>query len=133
MRLFLSLVLCVQGSTKRAGEARYRGTTVWLGLVPRKYATQLRRPAQLRSGQKVTAAECHALGWPGRFSGELVMLLQERVGASGADDLVGGAEDFLGALFRYCFRIRSASRAEPVLDIAASVIGSFKAQRFAAK
>jgi hypothetical protein len=47
--------------------------------------------------------------------------------------LVGGAEDFLGALFGYHFRIRTTSTAEPMLYIAASIIGSLKAQRFATK
>ena len=41
-------------------------------------------------------------------------------GASGADDLIGGAEDFLGALFRYCFRIKTASTTQPMLNIAAA-------------
>jgi len=37
-------------------------------------------------------------------------------GASGADDLVGGAEDFLGALFRYSFCIKTTPTAEPSLN-----------------
>ena len=53
--------------------------------------------------------------------------------ASGADDLIGCTEDFLGALFWYRFRIRTASTAQPMLYIAASIIGSLKAQRFATK
>ena len=54
-------------------------------------------------------------------------------GVSGADDLVGGPEDFLGALFGYRFGVRSTATAEPILYIAASIIGSLKAQRFATK
>jgi hypothetical protein len=52
---------------------------------------------------------------------------------SGADDLVGSAKDFLGALFRYRVGVGTSSTAEPMLDIAASIIGSLKAQRFATK
>jgi hypothetical protein len=52
-------------------------------------------------------------------------------GASGADDLVGGAEDFLGALFGYHFRVRTASTAEPILHVTPAILGSLKAQRFA--
>ena len=54
-------------------------------------------------------------------------------GASRTDDLVGGSEDFLGALFRYCFGARTTATAQPMLDIAASIIGALKGQRFAAK
>jgi hypothetical protein len=54
-------------------------------------------------------------------------------GASSTDDLIGSAEDFLGTLFRYRFRIRTTATADPILNITATVIGSFKAQRFATK
>jgi hypothetical protein len=54
-------------------------------------------------------------------------------GASGADDMIGGTKDFLSALFRYRFGVRNTAAAEPVLYIAASIIGSLKAQRFATK
>src|SRR6185503_13826626 len=54
-------------------------------------------------------------------------------GASGADDLIGGTKDFLSALFRDRFGIRNTAAAEPALYIAASIIGSLKAQRFATK
>src|SRR5829696_2164198 len=52
-------------------------------------------------------------------------------GASGADDLVGGTEDFLGALFGYHFRVRTASTVEPILHVTPAILGSLKAQRFA--
>ena len=85
------------------------------------------------SGQKFRPAECECT----RLARFILRAVSEcngtHLGASGADDLVGGAEDFLGALFRYCFRIRTTPTAEPVLYIAASIIGSLKAQRFATK
>ena len=54
-------------------------------------------------------------------------------GASGADDLVGGAEDFLGALFGYHFGVRTSSTAEPILHVTPAILGSLKAQRFTTK
>ncbi len=63
------------------------------------------------------------------------LLCRDRIdfGASGADDLIGGAEDFLGALFGYRFRIKTASTAEPILNITSAKLCSFEAQRFATK
>jgi hypothetical protein len=46
----------------------------------------------------------------------------------GADDLIGGAEDFLGALFGDCIGIETDSLIKPILDITATVGGSIKAQ-----
>jgi hypothetical protein len=54
-------------------------------------------------------------------------------GASGADDLVGGAENLLGALFGYCFGIKTVPSAQPVLNVTSAKLGSLKPQRFAAK
>ena len=48
-----------------------------------------------------------------------------------ANDLVGGAEDFLCALFGDRIGVETDSLIKPVLDIAATIIGTFKAQRFA--
>src|SRR5690348_7204994 len=53
--------------------------------------------------------------------------------ASGADDLVGSPEDFLGALFGYRFRIRTTPTAQPVLDIPSAKLGSLKSQRLTTK
>jgi len=41
----------------------------------------------------------------------------ENFGASGTDDLIGGAEDFLGALFGYRFLIKTTSTAQPILNL----------------
>src|SRR6185312_3172582 len=49
-------------------------------------------------------------------------------GAPGADDLVGGAEDFLGALFGYHLGVRTSSTAEPILHVTPAILGSLKAQ-----
>ena len=54
-------------------------------------------------------------------------------GASGTDDLVGGSENLLGALFGYCFGIKTVPSAQPVLNVTSAKLGSLKPQRFAAK
>ena len=96
--------------------------------IQRKCAT-----SAVASGKKVAASRVllHSAGRS--FSG--VLLCRDRMdfGASGTDDLVGGAEDFLSAFFRYRFRVRTTATGQPMLDIAARIIGSRKAQRFAAK
>ena len=52
---------------------------------------------------------------------------------SGADDLVGGAEDFLGALFGVPFRVKTVPSAQPILNVASAKLGSLKPQRFTTK
>ena len=54
-------------------------------------------------------------------------------GTSGADDLIGGAEDFLGALFGDRFRVKTIPTADPILNIPATKLGSLKPQRFTTK
>jgi hypothetical protein len=54
-------------------------------------------------------------------------------GASGTDDLVGGAEDSLGALFRDRIGIKTVSTAEPILKIPSAKLRPFKTQRFTTK
>ena len=61
------------------------------------------------------------------------MLSRSDFGASGADDLVGGPEDFLGALFGYHFGVRTSPTAEPILHVTPAILGSLKAQRFTTK
>jgi hypothetical protein len=51
-------------------------------------------------------------------------------GSSGADDLIGGAEDFLRALFRYPFGIQATATVDPTLNISTTEGGSLKSQRF---
>jgi hypothetical protein len=50
-----------------------------------------------------------------------------------ANDLIGGAKDFLCTLFGDRIGVETDSLIKPVLDIAATIIGTFKAQRFAAQ
>src|SRR5215213_8883627 len=54
-------------------------------------------------------------------------------GASGADNLIGGTENLLGALFGYRFRVKTTPTAEPILNIPATKSGSLKPQRFTTK
>jgi len=54
-------------------------------------------------------------------------------GTSGADDLVGGSENLLGALFGYRFRVKTTPTADPILNIPATESGSLKSQRFTTK
>ena len=54
------------------------------------------------------------------------MLSRDRFGTSGADDLVGRAEDPLGALFGYGFGIKTASTADPVLNVTSAKLRSLK-------
>ena len=92
--------------------------------------------AQLRPGQKKCQPSAIALGWHGSSQGDYSgHLCRDGIdfGASGADDLIGSAEDFLGALFRYRFRIKTTATADPILNITTTKIGSLKAQRFATK
>ena len=53
--------------------------------------------------------------------------------ASGADDLIGGTENLLGALFGYRLAFKTAPTAQPILNISATESGALKAQRFAAQ
>src|SRR5689334_12812885 len=46
--------------------------------------------------------------------------------SSGADDLIGGAEDSLRALFRYCFGIQTTATVDPILNIPTTEGGSLK-------
>ena len=48
-------------------------------------------------------------------------------------DLIGSAEDFLGALFGYRFRVKTVPSAEPVLNVSSAKLCSLKSQRFTAK
>ena len=50
-----------------------------------------------------------------------------------AKNLIGCAEDFLGALFGDYLGITSYATTQPVLDITTTKICTFEAQRFAAK
>ena len=54
-------------------------------------------------------------------------------GTSGADDLIGGAEDFLGALFGDRFRVKTVPSAQPILNISSAKLCPFKTQRFTTK
>ena len=54
-------------------------------------------------------------------------------GASGADDLVGGSENLLGALFGYRFRVKTVPSAEPILNVSSAKLCSLKPQRFTTK
>ena len=69
------------------------------------------------SGQKFRPAECECT----RLARFILRAVSEcngtHLGASGADDLVGGAEDFLGALFRDRFRVKTVPSAHPILNI----------------
>ena len=55
------------------------------------------------------------------------------LGASGANDLIGGTEDLLGALFGYRFRVKTTPTADPILNIPATISGSLKPLRFTTK
>jgi hypothetical protein len=50
--------------------------------------------------------------------------------ASRTDDLIGSAEDLLGALFGYRFRVKTVPSAEPVLNVSSAKLCSLKPQRF---
>jgi hypothetical protein len=67
--------------------------------------------------------------WPGpfRFQRVLLVVFHRLLGlcASGADDLVGGAKDLLGAPFGDRRRVKTDSPVEPALDIASAVVSSF--------
>src|SRR5215213_9377801 len=54
-------------------------------------------------------------------------------GTSGADDLIGGAEDFLGALFGDRFRVKTVPSAHPILNIPSAKLCPLKPQRFTTK
>jgi len=85
------------------------------------------------SGQKKAPAECIAPGWRGSFSGGWLCRDWMYFGASRTDDLVGGSEDVLGALFGYRFRVKTTPTADPILNIPATISGSLKPQRFTTK
>lgn len=53
--------------------------------------------------------------------------------SASANNLIGSAEDFLGALFRDCLGITFYATTQPALDISTTEICTFEAQRFAAK
>jgi len=52
---------------------------------------------------------------------------------SGSKDLIGGAENLLCALFGYRIGVVSDSLVQPMLNVAARVVRSFKVQCFAAQ
>jgi hypothetical protein len=86
-----------------------------------------------RSGPKKSASRVLiAPGWRGQFSG-VMMSLPDRFGVSSTDDSIGGAEDFLGALFGDRFRVKTVPSAEPILNVTSAKLRSLKPQRFTTK
>lgn len=79
--------------------------------------------------QASAACACLAWSWSFRFQRILLLLLHRslELRASGADDLVGGTEDLLGAPFRDRRRVKTDSSIEPVLDIASAIVPSCEA------
>src|SRR6186997_854803 len=94
-----------------------------------KYPTQLRLWRSC-TGQKKAPAECVAPGWRGSFSGGWLCRDWMDFRASRTDDLIGSAEDLLGALFGYRFRVKTVPSAEPVLNVSSAKLCSLKPQRF---
>ena len=84
-------------------------------------------------GKKKRQPSAVALGWRGSFSGGFLCRDRIDFGASCADDLIGSAEDFLRALFRYRFGIKTTATGDPILNIPTTEGGSLKAQGFATK
>jgi hypothetical protein len=88
----------------------------------------------LRQGQKKCQPSAVAPGWHDSSQGDLFTTFYAATGSISerpADDLIGGAEDSLGALFGYCFRIKTVSTAEPILNVTSAKLRSIKSQRFA--
>src|SRR5688572_11063917 len=87
------------------------------------------------SGPKKMPAECCctrlASFISGRFIQDTLSCHGIDFGASGADDLIGGAEDLLGALFRYRFRVKTTPTADPILNVTSAKVCPLKSQRFA--
>ena len=107
-------------------------TPVILSIVPKKsQVSDTVCYSQKRHVVTRDASDFFAAQW--RIGGPFSGMVCGDFRTSCADDLVGGTEDFLGALFRYSIGVRITATAEPVLYIAASIIGSLKRQRFAAK
>src|SRR5690242_10393605 len=77
---------------------------------------QLRRTRSCFRPKKKRQPSSIGLGWRGHSQG---LLCGNGIdfGASGADDLIGGAEDFLGALFGDRFRVKTVPSAQPILNI----------------
>jgi len=91
--------------------------------------------AQSRPGQKKCQPSAVAPGWHHSSQGDLfrdtLCCRGIDFGASGADDLIGCTEDLLGALFGYGFGIKTASTADPILNVTSAKVGPLKPQRLA--
>jgi hypothetical protein len=89
--------------------------TIGRGLSS-KISTQLLHKAQLLSEQKKSASRVLLPSAGAVRSWGWLCWYGINFGASGADDLIGSAEDFLGALFGDRFRVNTVPSAEPILN-----------------
>jgi hypothetical protein len=98
-----------------------------------RFKWQLGRSAVAFADQKKSQPSVATLGWLGTSQGETESGNSIAFGTSRTDDLIGGSEDPLGALFGYRFRVKTTPTADPILNIPATKSGSLKPQRFATK
>ena len=68
-----------------------------------------------------------------RFRGQCSVSFSFACRLPAREDLIGGAEDLLCALFGDCVAVVPIRGIEPVLDIASAIVGAFEVQRFAAQ